>query len=95
MFPPNPLLIGLLRNYPLSGQFDLMQYCSFQAHKLGSLGICSGGGSLNLQDKKSKWFLLFIFVKEKKECYWKLFDDITDILKDDFKFDNFSREELS
>ncbi len=28
---------------------------------------------------KEKWFVLFIFVKEKRKVYWKMFDDITDL----------------
>ncbi len=57
--------------------------------------IIAYNNSLNLKDRYPKWFLLFIFVKEKKECFWQLFDDIINISEDDFIIDNFSRENLN
>jgi len=48
-----------------------------------------------LVDKpRKKWFLFFIFVKEKKECYWQLFNDIVKISSDDFNLNKFKSEQL-
>lgn len=40
-------------------------------------------------DKKPKWFVFFIFIKEKKECYWKVFDDLTEISEGEFEHSKF------
>lgn len=47
---------------------------------------------VHVKDKKSKWFLLFIFIKEKKECLWKAFDDITAISLEEFDQNKFLQE---
>lgn len=47
-----------------------------------------------VEKKREKWFLFFIFVKEKKECYWQLFDDIAKISNDDFHLNKFKSEKL-
>lgn len=48
----------------------------------------------NYDDTVSKWFLLFIFVKEKKECFWMNFNDITNIPKGSFKIKNLNKMAL-
>ncbi len=50
---------------------------------------------VDLKDKKSKWFILFIFIKEKKKCFWKTFDDIAKISLEDFDKNKFLEESLS
>jgi len=48
--------------------------------------------SLSITEKVSKWFLLFIFVKEKKTYYWQIFKDITDIQDNIFKLNSFLKK---
>ena len=48
----------------------------------------------NIDDTLNKWFIFFIFVKEKQECYFQIFDDITEISDECFKLDNFSRKKV-
>jgi len=50
---------------------------------------------VNLNDVIPKWFILFIFVKEKQECFWKAFDDITKISQEEFDQNEFSKESTS
>ncbi len=50
---------------------------------------------INVEGKKSKWFSLFIFIKEKKKCFWKTFDDITKISLEEFDKNKFSEESTS
>jgi len=50
---------------------------------------------VNLNDVIPKWFILFIFVKEKQECSWKAFDDITKISQEEFDQNEFSKESTS
>lgn len=50
---------------------------------------------VSLNDAISKWFILFIFVKEKQECFWKAFDDITRISHEEFDQNEFSKESTS
>lgn len=49
---------------------------------------------LGVKEKKSKWFVLFIFIKEKQECNWKSFEDITKISWE-FNQNNLSKESAS
>lgn len=42
----------------------------------------------------AKWFVLYIFVKEKKRCHWKFFNDIKDVGDVDFDLDEFSQGDL-
>lgn len=48
-----------------------------------------------LNDKISKWFVLFIFVKEKQECFFKTFDDIINIPNNDFNQNKFINERVT
>jgi hypothetical protein len=50
---------------------------------------------VNLNDAVPKWFILFIFVKEKQECFWKAFDNITKIAHEEFDQNEFSKENTS
>ena len=50
---------------------------------------------VNLNDAIPKWFILFIFVKEKQECFWKAFDNITKISQEEFDQNEFSKESTS
>ena len=47
---------------------------------------------VNLNDAVPKWFILFIFVKEKQECFWKAYDNITKIALEDFDQNAFSKK---
>ena len=43
--------------------------------------------------KQPKWFVFFILIKEKRECLYKVFENITDISEADFeqsKFQNYT-----
>lgn len=53
------------------------------------------GNKVNLNDAVPKWFILFIFVKERQECFWKAFDNITEISKEEFDKNEFSKESMS
>ena len=50
---------------------------------------------VNRNDAFPKWFMLFIFVKAKQECFWKVFDNITEISKEEFDQNEFSKESTS
>lgn len=50
---------------------------------------------VNLNDAIPKWYILFIFVKEKRECFWKAFDNITKIFQEEFDQNVFSKESTS
>lgn len=43
----------------------------------------------SVDDKKPKWFVFFIFIKEKQECRWKVFDDLTEISEREFEHSKF------
>ncbi|MCX8015604.1 MAG: hypothetical protein N2748_06240 [candidate division WOR-3 bacterium] len=43
----------------------------------------------NLKEIYSKWFILFIYIKEKHECFWKIFDNITNISENEFDIKSF------
>lgn len=45
----------------------------------------------NYDDVVTKWFLLFFFVKEKKECFWIDFYDITNIPQGSFEIKNLNK----
>lgn len=45
--------------------------------------------AIQANDISSKWFVRFIFVKEKKQCYWRIFDNILKIT--DFDIENFHK----
>ncbi|MFQ5871692.1 MAG: hypothetical protein ACE5IB_06005 [Candidatus Geothermarchaeales archaeon] len=48
----------------------------------------------SVSDRQPKWFLLFIFVKEKRECFWKISENITELTEHSFDKDYFERESL-
>lgn len=48
----------------------------------------------DVSDRLPKWFILFIDVRKKRICHWKVFDNIGELTEQSFELDSFNSRHL-
>ncbi len=48
----------------------------------------------DVSDRLPKWFILFIDVRKKRMCFWKVFDNIGELTEQSFEFNSFDSQHL-